>query len=308
MKQDNNELTKLLSLDHLYSLYSRIGDSINNDIDLYGGGYDPDSRDNSITLLKKCGLVAEEDEAFFKTKSISDIDRFAAELLKNIRVVYPKTISDIFALEKKYDENRGLFYIPQNKIDLQVSGLLMLLHDLNFVQVLSGKVYIFDEAEIKKFLPESYSASSKRMISLIELEHELAIKKAVGELGEKKALEYEKRLLTTLGIDGVPKIISSIDVGAGYDMVSFLGPESTSYDKYIEVKSCQDMKQAFYISNNELKVAKEKGGSYYLYIYVREEDKIVVINNPYEKVFLSSEWAKESQIYRIHKIIGGDLV
>ena len=86
MSQENNELLKLLSLDALYSLYQKIGDSINNDIDLQSSGYDPVSRDNSIILLEKCELINEEDELFSKAKYLNDIDRFSEELLRMIRI------------------------------------------------------------------------------------------------------------------------------------------------------------------------------------------------------------------------------
>lgn len=309
MKQENNELSKLLKLDNLYSLYSKVGDSINNDIDLHNSGYDLVSRENSITLLKKCNFISEEDELYIKTRILNDIDNFSTELLKTIRVIYLDEITNnIFSLEKKYDEKRGVFYIPANKVNLRISGLVMLLDDLNFIQILANRIYILDEEEAKKAAARLDTKNTRKLISVLELEQGLAIKKILGELGEQKALEYEVNLLLKQNIEKTPKIISDVDVSAGYDMVSFLSPESESFDKYIEVKSCQDMNQQFYLSSNELKVAKEKGDSYFIYIYVREKDEIIVIRNPYQRILLSEEWAKEPQIYRIHKIINGDII
>ena len=122
MSQENNELLKLLSLDALYSLYQKIGDSINNDIDLQSSGYDPVSRDNSIILLEKCELINEEDELFSKAKYLNDIDRFSEELLRMIRIIYSNAVDNILSLDKKYDENRNLFYISRNKVELRYSG------------------------------------------------------------------------------------------------------------------------------------------------------------------------------------------
>lgn len=308
MNQENNELSKLLDLDSLFSLFLKIGDSINNDIDLNNSGYDPISRNNSIILFEKCELVRVEDELFLKTKDIISIDRFSEELLKMVRIIYSDVIGEILALDKKYDENRDLFYVSRNKVDLKYSGLIMLLDDLSFIQVLGNRVYIFNEELAKKISSEHRESNRKKMISLVELEDGLAIKKILGEIGEKKALEYEKKILEEQGIQKEPKIISDVDVSAGYDLVSYLGVESESFDKYIEVKSCQDKKQSFYLSQNELRVAKEKGESYYLYIYIRESDEIIIINNPYKRIFLSDEWAKEPQVYKIHKTIDGDIV
>lgn len=308
MSQENNELLKLLSLDALYSLYQKIGDSINNDIDLQSSGYDPVSRDNSIILLEKCELINEEDELFSKAKYLNDIDRFSEELLRMIRIIYSNAVDNILSLDKKYDENRNLFYISRNKVELRYSGLIMLLNDLSFIQVISNRIFIFDEDLVKELSEKQDKTSARRTISLIELENELALRKEYGEIGERKAFEYETKLLAERGIAKTPKMISDIDVSAGYDLVSYLSSDSMSYDKYIEVKSCQNKEQAFYLSRNELRIAKEKGESYYLYLYIRETDEIIIINDPYNRIYLSEEWAKEPQIYKIHKMIDGDVV
>ena len=308
MSQENNELLKLLSLDALYSLYQKIGDSINNDIDLQSSGYDPVSRDNSIILLEKCELINEEDELFSKAKYLNDIDRFSKELLRMIRIIYSNAVDNILSLDKKYDENRNLFYISRNKVELRYSGLIMLLNDLSFIQVIANRIFIFDEDLAKELSEKQDKTSARRTISLIELENELALRKEYGEIGERKAFEYETKLLAERGIAKTPKMISDIDVSAGYDLVSYLSSDSMSYDKYIEVKSCQNKEQAFYLSRNELRIAKEKGASYYLYLYIRETDEIIIINDPYNRIYLSEEWAKEPQIYKIHKMIDGDVV
>ena len=308
MSQENNELLKLLSLDALYSLYQKIGDSINNDIDLQSSGYDPVSRDNSIILLEKCELINEEDELFSKAKYLNDIDRFSKELLRMIRIIYSNAVDNILSLDKKYDENRNLFYISRNKVELRYSGLIMLLNDLSFIQVIANRIFIFDEDLAKELSEKQDKTSARRTISLIELENELALRKEYGEIGERKAFEYETKLLAERGIAKTPKMISDIDVSAGYDLVSYLSSDSMSYDKYIEVKSCQNKEQAFYLSRNELRIAKEKGESYYLYLYIRETDEIIIINDPYNRIYLSEEWAKEPQIYKIHKMIDGDVV
>ena len=308
MSQENNELLKLLSLDALYSLYQKIGDSINNDIDLQSSGYDPVSRDKSIILLENCELINEDEELFSKAKYLNDIDRFSEELLRMIRIIYSNAVDNILSLDKKYDENRNLFYISRNKVELRYSGLIMLLNDLSFIQVIANRIFIFDEDLAKELSEKQNKTITRRTISLIELENELTLRKEYGEIGERKAFEYETKLLAERGIAKAPKMISDIDVSAGYDLVSYLSSDSISYDKYIEVKSCQNKEQAFYLSRNELRIAKEKGENYYLYLYIRETDEIIIINDPYNRIYLSEEWAKEPQIYKIHKTIDGDVV
>ena len=68
MRQDNKRFSRLLPLDELYSLYSRIGDSINTDIDLINANYDYLAKDNSIQLLIDLGIIAKNENNFSKNK------------------------------------------------------------------------------------------------------------------------------------------------------------------------------------------------------------------------------------------------
>lgn len=295
----DSELSKLFNLDELYLFYSMIGETLNTDIDLQNSGFDRYIQSNTIILLEKCDFIRQVDDIFIKNKQYNDIDSFSVNLLDNLQIIYSDSIAEILSLDKKYDENRDLFYLSKNKVDTKYSGLLMLLDDLSFLQIISRKVYILSKKEIRKISTDI--SRSKKLISIIELEQSLVIKKELGEIAERKALEYELSLLNKCGISGKPKIISHIDASAGYDMVSYFDKGSVIYDKFIEVKSCQNETQHFYLSSNELTTAKEKGDSYYIYLYIRDTDEIIPIRNPYKQIYLSETWAKEPQIYKIYK-------
>ena len=301
MKQGTDELSMLLNLDDLYTLYTKIGESINNDIDLNNSGYSFIPRRNSFCLLKKCEFIAEEDGIFYKKRIFNNLDAFSTALLKEIKVVYVEDIDGILSTDKRYDEESNLFYIPFNSIDFNKAGLIMLLSELNYFKKQERYIYLLDEQRLKTYSRKD-SLTAKKQITLIELKDNLVLREQLGENGETKALEYEKSLLMKQNIQKEPKIISGIDVGAGYDMVSYLSTNSQEFDKFIEVKNCKDMNLRFYITINEINAAREKGDSYFLYLYIRSSDQIISVRNPYQHIIESNGWVKESQIYKIHKM------
>lgn len=85
-----------------------------------------------------------------------------------------------------------------------------------------------------------------------------------GAMAEEFVLNYERRRITNLELATKIRIISDIDVAAGYDIISFETNQSTYFDRYIEVKAIS--KNGFFWSANEYETAKLKGEQYYLYL------------------------------------------
>lgn len=112
---------------------------------------------------------------------------------------------------------------------------------------------------------------------------ELDKNKKLGEIAESIALKFEVSRLKNMGKTDLFKkvqLISKIDVGAGFDIKSFEGVTSISYDRFIEVKSFNN--KSIYITENEIQKAKILGEHYYLYL-VNNND-ITIIKNPYSKL------------------------
>ena len=61
-------------------------------------------------------------------------------------------------------------------------------------------------------------------------------------------------------------------------------------------------KKYWNISKNEIEVARNKGDSYFLYLYNRQNQNFIIVKNPYENVIQSNIWAKTAQITEIHRI------
>ena len=98
----------------------------------------------------------------------------------------------------------------------------------------------------------------------------------------------------------------TIDVGAGYDIISFDSKDSTEYDRFIEVKAI-NRDSAFFFSSNELEIVRVKSKNYYLYrVNLNQIGKPdycpVVICDPAETIFMSDNWIIETKSYYIRKI------
>jgi hypothetical protein len=146
----------------------------------------------------------------------------------------------------------------------------------------------------------------KRKIGIEEFEKNLAQKQIYGEEAEDFTLAYEKkRMLKHIKHKMIEKI-STYDVSAGYDVISFDSILSTKIDRFIEVKSYSG-KPAFYWSRNEIDQARIKRGSYYLYLVNRDEMNTegytpLIVQDPYETVYASSDWSKAPSVTYVTKI------
>lgn len=145
----------------------------------------------------------------------------------------------------------------------------------------------------------------KKKLTLSQLRKKIEADAEIGEKAEKFVLVYEQNRIDAPLSEKV-KIISDIDVTAGYDIISYESNSSIDYDRFIEVKaSSHDM--GFYWSRNEYEIAKLKGEHYYLYLVdiakISEPGYVpAIIQNPAETIMCSAEWMVEPQSYKVHKI------
>lgn len=297
-----SSLDKLLTINEMHSLYMSLGLSTHTDIDIENTSYDLVAVRNSITLLTSIGLAGIRFGRYDKRdkSQYAELSDFKSELMTRILKHYAAQIKYMFGGIIYYDEERSQYYLKRNSVDLSLSGLLMLLSGLGAVNTTRTNIFINDGSLIANY---KNPVLHNRQISITQLKEGLVIKEVLGMEAEKIALKFENNLLAKQGIKKDPSIISDIDVSAGYDIISFLDGESPIPNKFIEVKSCADHQYRFYVSKNEVETARNKGDSYFLYLYNRETRQFRIVQNPYEKVFENDEWAKEPQIFEVHSII-----
>lgn len=296
-----NSLDRLLAVNEMHSLYLALGTSMRTDIDIENSSYDLRSVRNTIYLLSEVGLIGHRFGRYGKRHktSLEDIESFKSDLFTRITEFFEQQVKDIFSCDVHYDELRAIYYLKRNSVKLELSGLLMLLDSLGVVTSEGANVYINDSS-----LLADYKAPARegQTINIAQLKHGLAIKEALGAEAEQLAYEFELKRLVEQGIDKQPMIVSSVDVSAGYDIVSYLHIDSTMPDKFIEVKSCAGHDYQFYISRNEIETARAKRETYFLYLYNRDSNQFRIVQNPYDRVFEGDDWAKESEVVAVHAI------
>ena len=302
MNEKNKIFSKLLTIEEMFDLYERIGNSLITRADIESQQYNYESMSNSISLLSAIELITFEQGTYKKVQITGqEISKFANKVYTGLFIHFTDIFEFISNIDLLYDEYEAKFYTFRNYISLDLSGLIMILDGIGAIELRQKHIYIND----KRILKPREKTKYKKQISIQDLKEQLIIFEVLGEEAEITAMEFEKKLLNENNINKMPERISIYDVNAGYDIVSYLTCQSTIPDKFIEVKSCADDSWRFYISKNELEVAKMKKDNYFLYLYNRNSNTFRVIRNPFSFFIDNIEkekWAIESQVYQIHSI------
>lgn len=177
------------------------------------------------------------------------------------------------------------FLISSNCVSFDNSGFVV------------NRVY---ESEIKSIANNKHTkVSQEALLKQLEKERE------DGELAEQIVLKYEKDRLPNMS--SKIKQVSSIDVCAGYDIISYNSASSSSYDRFIEVK-CFHGKEHFYWSSNEKNVSRLIGEHYFIYLvdldkYYRNPLNFqpTIIQNPDQNI-KSENWLIEPTQFLVCKI------
>ncbi len=198
----------------------------------------------------------------------------------------------------KYDVDKSMYYMKFVDIAFRFSFLRDLFIETGLYNESNGKLFISNQY-IEYFKPRSHTT----------LEEFLEIKKnqsLIGELGENYVLEFEKKRLKNHSKISDIKRISEYDVGAGYDIVSFMEMSSEKPNRYIEVKAHSGSNR-FYWSKNEINVSKQLTNEYFVYLVdIRKIDDNsyapIMIQNPHHVIFESDEWIIETETISVTKL------
>lgn len=140
------------------------------------------------------------------------------------------------------------------------------------------------------FLPNESKGNTwtKRATTPEELEHQLKIMKDIGLKGEEIIFNYEKNLLISMNRSDLAEKVewtAQKDCTAGYDILSY---DENGNPKFIEVKSSTGSSDRFYLTKNEIDIAREHGDNYYIYKVnnIKSTPYINKIKNPLECIDL----------------------
>lgn len=166
----------------------------------------------------------------------------------------------------------------------------------------SNLVLVHDYEQLIQYL----SSKANYKITQQQLLQKLELQRRAGEKAELFAYDWERNRINSESAKKLIRLISDIDVTAGYDIVSVSNETSTSVDRFIEVKAV-GREYKFYWSRNEINVASVLGNQYYIYLV--ELDRIyesnyapLIINNPTSHIFNSEEWYSVPESYFIKKL------
>ena len=284
---------KLLPIDELFDLYDKIGVSINTSIDFNNSIYRYDVGVNSLKLLENARFISKIDSGYEKSNKY-DRGLFDRKINEYLNRVFVNDVLSLLMGKTHFVAETKRIRISRNYIPLRYMGLLMLLESLNEIQSVDKDI-VLSQRLSNKIINNS-------IVTPEQLEKKLIHQNELGEIAEQFVMQFEKKALVEKNIDLEPIQISKIDVSAGYDILSYYSNNIEDI-KYIEVKNC-DNKYSFFLSQNEVEMAKATGDKYNLYLYNRVQDYVEIINNPYKKFFVdkSCDWAIEVADYKIHRL------
>jgi hypothetical protein len=264
----------------------------------------------ALLLFEYLNIISIKNERFYLTKKGKLIqkktnpeDIFDLIALITIRVIIANGILKIENFKLNHGSEKLKFEIKCFPLHAAIfRNLLLTIGKLNFD---AGIYSIIIEDGIEKILAREVT-NSKRKINEAELLKSLEAKKIQGELAEKWALEYEVKRLRFTKHFGKVKIISKIDVGAGFDIISFESETSGIYDRFIEVKSFKGIPQ-FYWTKNECEVASIKGDKYFIYLIdidmlLNEKYEPLIIKNPHIELKKSNNWLIENETIKVIRL------
>lgn len=275
-----------------------------------GGGLDYGALTNGIEVLMRTGLISKDENGYGTGLQAAGFDEFRDSLETGLGLDDSKLLAETFenegirAITPEGDVEYWKAYVPQAS-----RYLLPYLEGLGLITFAEGGrlIMLSRGSVVARYIVDSIRRSSKRRKSLDTLLKELEEKRRIGAMGESIAFAYERKRLKDLGRTDSPQLISNDYVNAGYDMLSFEDVESSTCDRFIEVKAVGPDGR-FYLSRNELEQAKENESKYHIYLVdvtrsVPEYPVIDIITDPTSALFgEESDWMSTVESYRFERL------
>jgi len=253
-----------------------------------------------VTSNKGVKVTEDVQNLLDDTQALSNflLNNFIAKLFVNQILT-----ADLFA----YDIEKQKYRLKNERIPLQLAYIRNLLIDFGFLNAVRTVHYtkIFVNPQYEEMI-QRYCKPKKKTIDIEKLRKKIAANNMAGEKAELFVLNYEKRRIKSETLRSKIRLISDIDVCAGYDIISFDTENSNENDRFIEVKATSaDL--TFFLSSNELETAKLRGKNYYLYLVelqkIHENNYVpMIICNPASVLFSSEKWLLEPQTYKIKHV------
>lgn len=261
----------------------------------------------SVILLSAMGLIEMSDDSIVCIEQLRE--RFDAEeshfqewfVDEFVKYVMDNEIIDIETIT--YEIASDSFVMSPSSIKRKYAGFRNMLVEFEVIAMRSDAHYTI----LKKL--DNYLARPevRRKITEKQLYVQLQQRKEMGNKGEEWVLDFEKRRITNPNLRPRIKRISTTDVSAGFDIISFDSNNSTDLDRLIEVKTFQG-NEHFHWSHNEIEKATLYGEHYYIYLVDVdcldcEDYEPQMIQDPIKHIGVSDEWAKRPDSYLVERTL-----
>lgn len=269
----------------------------------------------TLALLKGLGYIWADVKEIVLTKSgfvflSLDINEKRNKIINEIInwIKNDQQFKELFeSIIISYDHTTDLYIIRNGSIPLNFSGLKKLLLNLGvfyFLPSSNNKILALSHEHLDLF--EELLVKRRKQITLDQFKQNLVKMEVQGAAAEEFVLIFERQRIKNHPHINRVKIISKIDVGAGYDIISFESNDSVDFDRFIEVKSFSSQ-PSFHWSANEIDVARRKGDRYLIYLveFNRLSDSgysPLIIRNPYYNVLHSTDWRVVNDGLYIRKV------
>jgi len=230
---------------------------------------------STMALLKTLGFVWMDSkdicltESGLKLQSMDSIESIRKGMIIEVMnwVRNDSQFQMLFeSLSINYDYIKDRYVVNNSSIPLSFSAFKRLLIDLGVLTFLPppfNRELVVSKEFLRIF--EEVIGEKRRELSLTQFRQLQKRMEEQGEAAEEFVLRFEKNRLLEHQQSSRIKRISKLDVGAGYDIISFESKDSKEIDRFIEVKSFSQ-EPSFHWSSNEIRVAERKGSKYYIYI------------------------------------------
>ena len=221
-----------------------------------------------------------------------------------LKTVVEKGMLNLEAVE--YDVESDHFVLKRHAFSMSSSLYRNILLQLGALHEVGGGFLLAGCIE------ESFKAHVRSQNAKMTLDRLREIQQRQAELGERGelfVLEFERVRLSNTKFSKSVKRISEVDVAAGYDIVSYAGNESTSADRFIEVKTYVGAPHFFW-SANERQAAIDLGEHYVIALVSAEHIdepgyEPTFIEDPYHSLGDAAVWRVSPTSYSVELI--GDL-
>ena len=258
----------------------------------------------ALLFFEELGLIIVSSKKVLLTingESFSNLD-IEARKEKLSELVFDRLLQEKLINHERIsvEPSNGELRIPVNVFSLSAAVYRNFLYEIGCFSK-NGIFFSITNKTLRDRL-ESEIAVKMKQTSQAELLLKLQKQQEDGEAGELFVVEYEKKRMAHH--QRPPKRISTIDVSAGYDILSYHSADSVEYDRYIEVKSFRGQPH-FYWSANEKRIAEALGENYFLYLVDlsaieqgKEKYEPQVIANPAVNL-CSDDWLIAPNSYRV---------